>query len=85
MKLRYLIPWCICFTFAGAYILGNYHYYIGFSYPELVADWAVRLYAPQNQEEVADLSLIMNLALSFIVSCIIAALFVAVRKRLKAG
>ena len=70
-------------TLVIAYILGNYYYLLGFIYPDFIVDWVMDLYDPANQEEVADLEMIMNFVISFFTACVLAALFFIIRTIMK--
>ncbi len=80
LKQKYLvIIWMICGTITLAFILGNYHYYLSFSYSDFIVKWSMKIYNPVNQEEVADLKTIINFIVSFMVVSSLALIFLQPR------
>jgi hypothetical protein len=55
VKHKYLILWLISSTLVMAYILGNYHYQLGFVYPEWYSDLLMNTFEPDNAEDAYDL------------------------------
>ena len=63
-----------------AYILGNYYRQLGFYYPEWYSDFLMSVFKPNGAEDAYDLYTYSNFIFSFIISCILAALFFATKK-----
>ncbi len=82
IKYKYLILWLISGTLVIAFILGRYHYYLGFTYPDFIFKWAMRLYNPSSQEGVADLETILNLMISFLMLSVLTFVFFIIKKKL---
>lgn len=83
LKHKYLIFWLMGGTLVMTYILGNYYHYLNFTYPDFIVKWAMNLYNPSDQEEVADLETILNLIVSFVAISALTFIYLHVRKRLK--
>ncbi len=79
---KYLIIWLITGTTILAFILGNYHYYLGFTYPKSFAIWVSDLYGASNAEEISDLETILNFIVSFLVLSIFTFVFLIIKKKL---
>ncbi len=82
LKHKYLTLWIISGTMIMAYILGNYYYYLGFTYPDFIVKWSMSLYKPSNQEEVADLEIILNFMFSFLTISTVTFIFLIIKKKL---
>ena len=82
LRHKYLIIWLIIGTIILAYILGNYHYHLGFAYPKHFAIWVSELYGASNAEEVADLETLLNFITSFLAVSIVAFIFLVIKKKL---
>jgi len=82
LRYKYLIIWLITGTVILAFILGNYHYHLGFTYPKSFAIWVSDLYGASNAEEVADLETILNFIVSFLVVSICTFIFLVIKKKL---
>ncbi len=83
LKHKYSILWIISGTVIMAYILGNYYYYLDFTYPDFIVKWSMNLYKPSNQEEVADLETILNFMFSFLMVSTVTFIFLIIKKKLK--
>ena len=82
LKNKYLIIWLLSGTLVMAYILGNYHYHLGFSYPKSFVIWISDLYDASNAEEMADLAIILNFTVSFLTVFIATFIFLIIKKKL---
>jgi hypothetical protein len=82
LKHKYLIFWLIGGTLVMAYILGNYYHYINFTYPDFIVKWAMNLYSPSNQEQVADLETILNIIVSFTVLSFLTFMYLIIKRKL---
>ncbi|MCP4489497.1 MAG: hypothetical protein GY820_19610 [Gammaproteobacteria bacterium] len=82
LKNTFLFVWLLTATLIMTYILGNYHYYLGFSYPKSFVIWASDLYGASNAEEMADLGIILNFTVSFLTVFIATFIFLIVKKKL---
>jgi len=65
-----------------AYIIGNYYYYFGFTYPKPFALWVSDLYGTANAEDIADLEIILNFIVSFLAVSIFTFIFLVIKKKL---
>jgi len=80
VRHKYLILWLISSTLIMAYILGNYYHQLGLDYPEWYSNFLMSAFKPGGAEDAYDLYTYSNFIFSFIISCILAALFFAIKK-----
>jgi len=64
------------------FILGNYYHYLNFTYPDFIVKWAMNLYNPSNQDEVADLETILNMIVSFSMVSALTFIYLKTKKKL---
>lgn len=49
-------------------MLGNYHYYINFYYPDFFSLWLIKAFGISNSEEMANIELFVNFILATLLS-----------------
>lgn len=54
------------------YVLGNYYFELNYYYPESISNFMIRFFAPENQEQIADIELFVNFIFSLLaMSCLV--------------